>query len=454
MSMQPWPTLIQLLSRLELDGTSLCSALARVWMIASGPITLLIIAHYFTPQMQGFYFTFKSLLLLQVFAELGMGNVLVQFASHEWASLKQDAHGRVAGDAVACSRLASLLRFILSWYAVAAVLLILGLGGGGIWFFSNSSAVDIDWRLPWLCLAILTGLFFYLQGIMYFLEGCNQVNLIYRYRLLQTILETLFLWVAILLGSGLWAVIVPSAVSVVIAAVLLLREYIPLLRSLVQYPIDQIIHWRREIWPFQWRIAVSWLSNYFVQGIFNPVLFYYHGPVVAGQMGMSISLAQTIPLVGYSLVQPKIPQLGMMVSTKNFGVLDRYFKRLSLTSLSVGMASCVAIIGSLAWLFTYKPLLSARLLPFSLTILLIFAFYLRTTSLLMGVYLRAHKEEPLMRVQVALGIVMGLTTWYLGANYAGSGVVWGFLAITLFLEIPLVTMVFLKRRRALHFGFA
>lgn len=419
-------------------------------MIASGPITLLIIAHYFSPEIQGFYFTFKSLLLLQVFAELGMGNVLVQFASHEWANLKIDADGRVVGDAVACSRLASLLRFILTWYAGGTIILVLGLGGGGIWFFNNSSNVHVSWFFPWLCLTILFGMFFYLQGITYFLEGCNQVNVIYRYRLVQIFLETIFLWVAILLGCGLWAVIVSNIACVTTIAVLLLREFKPFLRSLLQYPIDRVIHWRREILPFQWRIAVSWLSNYFVQGIINPVIFYYHGPVVSGQVGMSLSLAQTIPMVGISLIQPKVPQLGMLVSAKKYDRLDSYFRRLTLTSLFAGLACCLGVIGCLAWLLNYKPFLSARFLPLSLTIVFLGAFYLRTISILMALYLRAHKEEPLMWVQVILGMIMGLTTWYLGACYAGAGVVWGLMAVTLFLDIPLVTMVFLVRRKALH----
>ncbi len=45
------------------------------------------------------------------------------------------------------------------------------------------------------------------------------------------------------------------------------------------------ISWRREVWPFQWKIAVSWLCDYFIFQLFTPVLFAFRGPVEAGQDG-------------------------------------------------------------------------------------------------------------------------------------------------------------------------
>ena len=42
---------------------------------------------------------------------------------------------------------------------------------------------------------------------------------------------------------------------------------------------------------FQWRIAVSWLCSYFTVQVFIPILFALRGPIEAGQMGMSLSIA-------------------------------------------------------------------------------------------------------------------------------------------------------------------
>ena len=78
---------------------------ARMWGLISGPVTMLLIAARFSKEVQGYYFTFSSLLALQVFLELGLGQVIVQFASHEWSHLGLDSTGRIAGSPAAMSRL-------------------------------------------------------------------------------------------------------------------------------------------------------------------------------------------------------------------------------------------------------------------------------------------------------------------------------------------------------------
>lgn len=36
---------------------------------------------------------------------------------------------------------------------------------------------------------------------------------------------------------------------------------------------DFRVSWKTEIWPLQWRIALSWLSGYFIFQLFTPILF-------------------------------------------------------------------------------------------------------------------------------------------------------------------------------------
>src|SRR5687768_1302919 len=73
------------------------SALATVTRILAGPFTAVLVATRLSPETQGYYFTFFSLLAVQVFVELGLGQVTVQFASHEWSRLGLEADGRVSG---------------------------------------------------------------------------------------------------------------------------------------------------------------------------------------------------------------------------------------------------------------------------------------------------------------------------------------------------------------------
>ena len=73
----------------EIDRAVFVGLLNRMWSLIAGPISLVLIGFYFSPQVQGYYYTFATLLALQVFVELGIGAVIQQFASHEWAKLKR-----------------------------------------------------------------------------------------------------------------------------------------------------------------------------------------------------------------------------------------------------------------------------------------------------------------------------------------------------------------------------
>src|SRR5262245_66110501 len=96
------------------------AVLARSWQALAGVVTLLVIGRFFSPEIQGYYYTFSSLLALQAFIELGLGVVIVNTASHERALLHLSADGWIEGDERAKDRLASLGVFVLRWYAIAA----------------------------------------------------------------------------------------------------------------------------------------------------------------------------------------------------------------------------------------------------------------------------------------------------------------------------------------------
>jgi hypothetical protein len=65
------------LRRAEVDRSVVLSIVACGWQFLAAPVTLLLIARFMSPTMQGFYYTFASLLALQSFVELGFSSVIV-----------------------------------------------------------------------------------------------------------------------------------------------------------------------------------------------------------------------------------------------------------------------------------------------------------------------------------------------------------------------------------------
>ncbi len=122
---------------------------SKVWSLFAAPITLLLIAQFLAPEVQGFYYTFLSLIALQSFVGLGFSIVITQFASHEWANLSLDDAGYISGDEKARLRLISLGRFVFKWYAWASAIFVLLVGAGGYLFLSQSPDPGISWKSPW-----------------------------------------------------------------------------------------------------------------------------------------------------------------------------------------------------------------------------------------------------------------------------------------------------------------
>src|SRR6202522_4320184 len=85
---------------LGLDRAVGFTVLARFWSSAAGLVTVALIARFLSPAQQGYYYTFGSLVALQIVFELGFSFVILQMRSHERAHLAISVDGIVSGDAV------------------------------------------------------------------------------------------------------------------------------------------------------------------------------------------------------------------------------------------------------------------------------------------------------------------------------------------------------------------
>lgn len=440
----------ELTRRAEVDRAVVYGVLTTVWGVVSGPVSLVLIATRFSPEVQGFYYTFGSVLALRVFAELGLGGVIARFASHEWAALSLDDQGRIVGRPEALSRLVSLGRIAFRWYLVASGGVAVGLGLAGYVFFAQSSYPGVNWVAPWFTLCILSSMNLYLVPAWSLLEGCNQVSRVYAFRLILGILSSLSVWAAILSGAGLWAAAIAAAVGIVWSGVFLGCRYRRFFKPFFSSMVGPSISWRFEIWPMQWRIALSWLSGYFTSSIFTPVLFHYHGALAAGQMGMTWSLAATLGAIASTWSSTKAPRFGMLIARREYSELDRLLLRVATASITVLISGALAIWCMVYVIYTLGIPLSKRLLPPLPTGLFLAGVVMMNCLGPVAVYLRAHKKEPFVLVSIGLGVLIGLSTWFLGSRFAATGVAIGYLAVAVFVSVPWNAIIWYRCRAAWH----
>jgi hypothetical protein len=418
--------------------------LTRLWQAAGGAVSLLLISHYFSPELQGYYYTFLSLLALQAFFELGLYLVVINTASHEWAHLSLSARNTVEGDSVHISRLASLVRFVLAWYSAAALLFVVFVGIGGAWFFSRHDIHSLVWQPQWIALVVVFSVTLVSSAMLTLLEGCNQVLEVNRTRLRSAVASALLLWAAILGGLGLWASLVSPLVSLAFAASLLFGKYRHFLRALVATRSGANVDWRHEIWPMQWRLALQGLTNYFSYSLNVPVMFHFWGATVAGQMGMTLQVVAMLQLVAQAWLQARIPQFGIHIARHDYNSLDRIWRQTSVQSIGVALSAGTALWLAILVLDMTGARLASRVLePFLVALLVIHTVLSQFVQCAVA-YVRAHKREMFTLVGVSSGALTGVLILWWGAIWGASGAVWATLLVLALYSTPLVTLIWLK----------
>ncbi|MBS1813483.1 MAG: hypothetical protein JSS87_01270 [Acidobacteria bacterium] len=410
-----------------------------------------LIARFLSPVEQGFYYTFGSLVAIQIVFELGFSYVVLQMASHEKAHLTISADYEITGDPVALSRLASVIQKSLRWYSVAAVCLFSVLLPVGFRFFSTSQAgvSNSVWKFPWcaaVCAVVLT---FQIDPLLSFLEGCGYVTQVARLRFMQSVVGSILAWSALVIGHGLFAPAMMLFGMAGTALVWLSRRWV-LLKTLIRHhPGPHRIRWMAEVWSFQWRIAISWLCGYFLFQLFNPVLFRFWGPVAAGQMGMSLSMANAVQAVAVSWVSTKSAPFGSLIALKKFHDLDHLFFRAVKQAVGVSLLGSAALWLICLYLHIHGTAFGHRILGPTAFGLLLLTTILNVITFAQALYLRAHKEEKFLLNSVVGALCVCATTIILGRLYGAIGMIAGYFTITI-LGIAWTTAIFSKYRRLWH----
>jgi hypothetical protein len=427
------------------------TVMARGWNIFSGTLTVLLIARFLNPVEQGYYYTFSSLVSMQVVFELGFSFVILQLAAHESARLNISNGGQISGDAETHSRLASVLKMSIRWYSVAACLMGAVLLAVGFRFFSThrQSTSALSWQIPWVCLVGGVVFTFQMDPVFSFLEGCGFVAEVARMRMTQAISGTILAWIALTHHFGLFA---PAGVVAgqAIAGFAFLFSKRRFLLPLLGHRGAHVVGWRTEIWPFQWKMAVSFFCSYLIFPLINPVLFAYRSATEAGRMGMSLTISASLGTVAYAWVNTKASPFGNMIARHDFVSLDRIFFRTLKQSSILLILGIGGLLATLAFLGRYNPHLASRMLPLPLFAILLSAFFLNHLLNSEAIYLRAHKKEPFLALSVAVSTLTAASTVLTAKRWGAAGVTIGYLITGGIVYLVGGTLIFVRVRKLWH----
>ena len=431
--------------------------LARAWSFIAGPITIMVIATRFSKEQQGFYYTISSLLALQLFFELGLVTVLAQFASHEFAYLTWGIKGEIEGNPVARERLIDLMCKSVKWFGLIALLFIIVMVPVGLVFLNQNSdtATTFSWRLPWALAVCGTAANLIIVPFYSVIMGSGDVVTVNHREMVGAVVSSFIAWVVIGLHGGVYAVFATSCGSIVVAISYLLKQKPQLLKlafhGISGFAVKRIhtVSWRDEVWPMQWKIAISWASSYFMFQLFTPVLFRYHGSIAAGQMGMTLSVSNALLAGCATWMSSRSPEFGKMVARQEWGALDKLFYRVLMQSIVVVVTLSLAGWQTLRYLQAHYSF-GQRFIPANHAGMMFGAISVQIIIISFGVYLRAHKKEPFMWLSVACAVLQGTMTWVLGMRYSSLGVSAGFFAFNTLFTLPLSFYIWTKSKKAWH----
>lgn len=428
-----------------IDFHVLATLLSRGWSLVAGALTVLLVPFWLTTTEQGYYYTFFSLLGMQILFELGLGQVIIQLVSHDVAELRQADSGELHGDASRIDRLASLTQLLRRWYILAAALFAVVAGGAGGYFLAVKGQLPWGHWLPvWTLLVIATAVNLSYVPALALQEGLGRIGQVARLRLIQSVVGYSALWLALLGHLGLWA-----ACTVPIASVLLTGFWIGRfarvhhwLRARRVAP-GNALNWARDVMPFQWRIALSAISGYFIFYAFTPLIFANRGAAEAGRFGIAMTVFNALAAVGTSWIYAKTPQLAMHIARGERTQLNALFIGLLRRSFLFTTGSALSVVAVAVLLEHFGvPQLQRISEP---AVLLCLAIVCAANSVIFSVaaYMRAHKEEPMLAVSV-VGAVLTALIAHFGSSYSVLVMSSGYALLTTLVLLPWSLMLFLR----------
>jgi len=401
---------------------------------------------FMSPIEQGYYYTFSSLVGMQMLFDLGFASVIVQFVAHEFAHLSLDNKFKLSGPDQNLSRLYQLKNILNKWYKYISGVFFLAAGLVGVVFFGLNDPDNVSiWLAPWIVLVFFASVNLYFNSKVAIFEGLGQLYRVTRVKLAISILAYATLWVILILGGGIWISVVVPIVGSIGLMFWIYRNEILKDRTIVSQS-DIGINWLRDVAPLQWRIALSSASGYLIFSLFTPIIFANQGPEEAGKIGVTLTIFTTLHLLGSSWISAKVPIFPALIARNDFISLNKVFKKSLVQSLLYTALLCSVAIFVIYFIGIYDIFPSRRLAGIDVAILLAIVAVCNTAIYSLAVYMRAFKKEPMLVNSLIMAALVPSFV-YIFSKISVMYAISTYAALTLFISLPWTVTLFIKNKK-------
>jgi O-antigen/teichoic acid export membrane protein len=414
----------------------------RSWQGLSGLITLILITKNLSPTYQGWYYTFASLAALFYVFDFGLSNVIIHTSSHFFSGLKWVKNGKVIGKNSLI--FFSFLSQSVSRYIYLSIFFCFLMLPIGIVFFYYSNTTHLikvnNWIAPWISLIILSSLNALLSCYFSIIEGSGKLKEILLIRLYSSVIGSIICWFLLTNNKSLWSLSALPAITLLFSFFWLLRYKKELF--IKKHKNIALFDWKAEISSFRIQTGIASLSSFFYSQIFIPILFFIEGPKMAGQMGVSLTIAGMLGVLSQSWITYQIPSIGKAAAKKEWLKVDIFFKK-SITHLAIfySLGSLIIIIYYLYFIAEEYKSRMLEIWPFIGVLVSVFI-----SQILWGIssYIRCFRKELFGTISI-LSILMSTALAFLGTyKYSVSGTILSIIFVQLFFTLPISIYIFKK----------
>ena len=199
-----------------------------------------------------------------------------------------------------------------------------------------------------------------------------------------------------------------------------------------------------EILPFQWRVAVSWMSGYLIFQLFNPIIFTYYGAIEAGRVGLGLTIFGSLMGVSMSWVNAKAPELARLIGSSEKNKARHLFRKLFIVSglsnaILCGLLILVILLGN-----AFDIPKMDRLPGLNVVICLAIVSVANHAIFSFAIYMRSHREEPMLLPSLVTGLMMLVVIALAGKQSIFLTMVL-YVSVTVFLTLPWTAKLFFTR---------
>jgi O-antigen/teichoic acid export membrane protein len=235
-----------------------------------------------------------------------------------------------------------------------------------------------------------------------------------------------------------------------VASAWFLKKRSGLLRGVFTSHAGASFNWGQEVLPLQWRVGLNWISVFLMSQLATPILFYYQNPEVAGQIGLSLTIANMLAIIAQSWIARRVPALSQAVAKREWDILDHLFKKDFRHSMIVFFVGALIIIAAHYWVS--KTVYFSRVLSFWPFVgLLSFVLFTHINNALSS-QLRSFKKEPLVWVSFTGALLILPGSIYAAKAYSVNGVIVVMLGVQALLVFPLSYLLWRKFNQQWRFA--